>query len=44
MGYDKRDCEAVLSRLEQELSQELQGKTPSQQEELLFRKAIVELA
>ena len=44
MGYDKRDCEVVLSRLEQELSQELQGKTPSQQEELLFRKAIVELA
>ena len=44
MGYDKRDCEAVLARLEQELAQELQGKTPSQQEELLFRKAIVELA
>ena len=44
MGYDKRDCEAVLARLEQDLAQELQGKIPSQQEELLFRKAIVELA
>ncbi len=44
MGYDKRDCEAVLSRLEQELAPQLQEKAPSQQEELLFRRAIVELA
>ena len=44
MGYDKRDCEAVLARLEQELAPELKNKAPSQQEELLFRRAIVELA
>lgn len=44
MGYDRRDCEAVLSRLEQELAPQLQEKAPSQQEELLFRRAIVELA
>ncbi len=44
MGYDRRDCEAVLSRLEQELATELADKAPSQQEELLFRRAIVELA
>lgn len=44
MGYDKRDCEAVLARLEQELVPELKDKAPSQQEEFLFRRAIVELA
>lgn len=44
MGYDRRDCEAVLARLEQELAQELKDKAPSQQEEFLFRRAIVELA
>ena len=44
MGYDKRDCEAVLARLEQELALELKDKAPSQQEEFLFRRAIVELA
>lgn len=44
MGYDKRDCEAVLARLEQELAPELKNKAPSQQEEFLFRRAIVELA
>lgn len=44
MGYDKRDCEAVLARLEQELAPELKDKAPSQQEEFLFRRAIVELA
>lgn len=44
MGYDKRDCDTVLTRLEQELASELKDKTPSQQEELLFRRAIVELA
>ena len=44
MGYDRRDCEAVILRLEQELAAELQDKSPSQQEELLFRRAIVELA
>lgn len=44
MGYDRRDCDAVLSRLEQDLATELKDKTPSQQEEFLFRRAIVELA
>ena len=35
---------AVLARLEQELALELKDKAPSQQEEFLFRRAIVELA
>lgn len=44
MGYEKRSCEEVVHRLEQTLSQELQGKSRAKQEELMFSRAIVELA
>ena len=52
MGYDKRDIEAVISRLVEELSaaQPKAGEKPfaellpSAKEEILFRRAIVELA
>lgn len=44
MGYERRACEEVVARLEQDLAAELTGKTPVQQEEILFRRAIVELA
>lgn len=44
MGYDRRACEETLSRLEQQLSQELDGKSRAEQEEIMFRRAIVELA
>ncbi len=44
MGYEKRSCEEVVHRLEQILSQEFQGKSRAKQEELMFSRAIVELA
>ncbi len=52
MGYDKRDAAEVINRLSQELSSapEVSGQKhftkmlPSEKEDLLFRRAIVELA
>lgn len=52
MGYDKRDVEAVITRLVDELSaaapkageKPFSELLPSAKEELLFRRAIVELA
>lgn len=52
MGYDKRDVEAVISRLIEELSaaepkpgeKAFKDMVPSAKEEVLFRRAIVELA
>ena len=52
MGYDKRDIEAVITRLVEELSaaepaageKAFTDLVPSAKEELLFRRAIVELA
>ena len=52
MGYDKRDIEAVIARLVDELSaaepkageKPFKDLVPSAKEELLFRRAIVELA
>lgn len=52
MGYDKRDATEVINRLAQELSSapEVSGQKhftkmlPSEKEDLLFRRAIVELA
>ena len=44
MGYDKRKAEETIARLAEENKPEFTGKTKEQKEELLFRKAIVELA
>ena len=52
MGYEKRDVEAVISRLVQEFNEvkpepgevAFKDKTPSQKEDMLFKRAIVELA
>lgn len=44
MGYERRSCEEVIIKLQQELASELDGKTQTEKEEILFRKAIVELA
>ena len=52
MGYDRRDVEAVIARLTEELSKApaadgekaFSDMVPSAKEELLFRRAIVELA
>ncbi|GMO12622.1 MAG: Holliday junction branch migration protein RuvA [Treponemataceae bacterium] len=47
MGYDKRECERVILAIAEELQKEdatFGGKTKSAQEELLFRRAIIELA
>ncbi|MCR5723716.1 MAG: Holliday junction branch migration protein RuvA [Treponema sp.] len=52
MGYDKRDVESVISRLVEELSaaepkpgeKAFKDMVPSAKEEVLFRRAIVELA
>ena len=44
MGYEKRSCEEVINKLEQQLVSELEGKTQTEKEGILFRKAIVELA
>lgn len=44
MGYERRTCEDAILRLEQKLAQELEGKNKTEQEEIMFRKAIVELA
>ena len=41
MGYDKKNCEAVIERLAKDLDSSL---SQTAKEELLFRKAIVELA
>lgn len=41
MGYDKKNCEVVIERLAKDLDSSL---TQTAKEELLFRKAIVELA
>ena len=41
MGYDKKKCEAVIERLAKDLDSSL---SQTAKEELLFRKAIVELA
>ena len=44
MGYEKRLCEEAILRLEHELSTELDGKSKTEQEDIMFRRAIVELA
>jgi len=52
MGYDRRDVEVVISKLLEELKQApaadgqkaFKDMVPSAQEEVLFRRAIVELA
>ncbi len=44
MGYEKRLCEEAIIRLEQELKIELDGKSKTEQEDIMFRRAIVELA
>ena len=44
MGYEKRLCEEAIIRLEQELAQELSDKSRTEQEDIMFRRAIVELA
>lgn len=44
MGYDKRKVEEVISKLASESKEEFEGKTKEQKEEILFRRAIVELA
>ncbi|MBO5137218.1 MAG: Holliday junction branch migration protein RuvA [Spirochaetaceae bacterium] len=44
MGYDRRSCEEVIIKLQHELSADFEGKTQAQKEEIMFRKAIVELA
>ena len=41
MGYDKRDVEPVVARLSAEIDTDLSRK---EQEDALFRRAIVELA
>ena len=41
MGYDKRDVEPVVARLSAEIDTNLSRK---EQEDALFRRAIVELA
>ena len=46
MGYDKRDAEAVINKLvsEAEQTEDFRAMLPTQKEDLLFRRAIVELA
>ncbi len=44
MGYDKKVCEETIDRLKPILAAELDGKNKATQEELMFRRAIVELA
>lgn len=44
MGYDKKSCEDVVINLASDLENEFNEKSRSEQEELLFRRAIVELA
>ena len=44
MGYDKRLCEETIEKLSQSLSTELEGKNKVKQEEIMFSRAIVELA
>lgn len=46
MGYDRRDCEAALDNLVKELEKdpEFTKLLPTQREDTLFRRAIVELA
>ncbi|MCR4790740.1 MAG: Holliday junction branch migration protein RuvA [Treponemataceae bacterium] len=41
MGYDKKNCEAVVEKLASELDS---GLTQSQKEEIIFRKALMELS
>lgn len=44
MGYDKKACEQVVTRLGQELKSKNTTSSQKELEELLFRKAIMELA
>ena len=46
MGYDKRDAEAVIERLLKELqaSEDFVKMLPTQKEDLLFKRSIVEMA
>ncbi|MCR5606333.1 MAG: Holliday junction branch migration protein RuvA [Treponema sp.] len=46
MGYDRRDCEAALNNLVKELEKDpaFAKLLPTQKEDTLFRRAIVELA
>jgi Holliday junction DNA helicase RuvA len=48
MGYDRRDCEAVIIRLSSQLAKDgasgFAGQSKNAQEEVLLRRAIVELA
>jgi len=44
MGYDKKACEQVVLRLGQEIKSEKTTSSQKELEELIFRKAIMELA
>jgi len=46
MGYDKRQVEAVVARLSEEMNKDsaFAAKSQNEKEELLFRKVLVELA
>ena len=44
MGYDKRMVEQKIAELSSKMESEFSGKSQKEKEDLLFRKAIVELA
>ena len=46
MGYDRRDAEDVISRLAADFAQDekWQKMLPTEREDMLFRRAIVEMA